>query len=488
MNVPVINMLSSPVVEILSNTLVVNRQNGIAVYRQLAEQITTLVRGEVLKAGTALPGTRQLATALQLHRKTVVAVYEELVLQGIVTMVPNKGTFVNHDIVFSSLKMPDEVKNTFPKKSKFQIPHNLILEIETTKAASSLILNDGSPDWRLFQGDKLGVGFNNVFGKNYVNTSSFLQHVLTQYIKDASNISLFENQVLATSNKAMNIALVTQSLLKKEDVVVVCEPGNYMVNMSIQQSGAILKTVSLESDGPDLAILEDLCKRQTVKMLFVETQNQYPTTTLMSYAKRLELLRLASEYGFFILEDETNSLVNFQKNKLPSLAALDTEGVVIYSNSFEQVLRPDWNIGYIVAPKNILDEIRKYRMYLGIDTIGLAQHIVASALQSGGLQRLLKKSAKNYLERRNTFCELLYRNWSQYAHFEVPKMGLGLWLQFEWGFNLSSFAKKYAGMDIIVPNSLLYQSRKWTAMRIGFGSWNEEEMEMVIEKGMRCFG
>ncbi len=486
-NVPVVNMSGSPVIDVLSNTLVVNRQDTKAVYMQLAEQITTLLRGEILKAGTALPGTRQLSVALQLHRKTIVATYEELALQGIVIMIPNKGTFINHDIVFSSLQSSIDEKNGFPQKAKFQIPHNRILEIESRKQISDYVLDDGNPDGRLFEGEKLGIGFSGVFGKNYTNTSSFLQHILSRYISETNHISVPENQILITSNKAMNIALITLALLKKDDVVIVADPGNYIINMAIQQTGAVLKTIPMESDGFDVGALEEICKKQTIRMVFVEPQNHYPTTTILSYAKRLELLRLASQYGFFILEEETDSLINFQKNKLPSLAALDSEGVVVYSHSFEQVMRPDWNIGYIVAPKNVLDEIRKYLVYIGAGHIGLAQHIVASALQSGGLQRIIKKNTKSYLERRNQLCQLLHRDWSQYTHFEVPKAGLGLWLNFEWGFNLSSFAKKYGNEGIIIPNSLLYQSRKWIAMRLGFGKWNEEEMAVFVEKGKAYF-
>ena len=481
-------MSSSPVVEILRNLLVVNKRGSKAVYLQLAEQITTLVQGEILQAGNPLPGTRQLAEVLRLHRKTIVAAYEELVLQGIVTMVPNRGTFVNRDIATRSVKDKKAAETPFfPVHTTLPVPHNRILEIESPTSKGNWMLEDGNPDPRLFQPEKIGVGFSTFLRKNYSGSSTFLQHVLCQYLGDVHHVSVQEDQLLFTQNSTMGIALVTQALLRKGDIVVVGDPGNYKVNMAVQQAGALLKTIPVDGDGMDIGMLEELCKKQTIKMLYISPQNHYPTTTILSYARRLELLRLACHYGFFILEEETENVFDYQRRRLPSLASLDTEGVVVYVNSFEKVLRPDWNIGYVVAARNVLQEIRKYIAYWGMCHVSFAQGIFGSALQSGSLQRLIRRNTKVYQDRRNFFCQLLRVYWSGYVHFEVPKSGLGLWLHFDWDFNLASFAKRCAKADIAIPGHLLYQSRKWTAMRLGFGQWNEEEAETFILAGRRCF-
>ncbi|MFT4204933.1 MAG: PLP-dependent aminotransferase family protein [Chitinophagaceae bacterium] len=481
-------MSGSPVLEILSNMLVVNRKDDKAVYVQLAEQISTAVKGEIVPPGCALPGTRQLAETLHLHRKTIVAVYDELALQGIVTSIPNKGTFVNRDIVFDMLGSDGNSEGkSFPKKSKLSVPHNRILETTAAKPCGDFVWDDGMPDLRLFQAERLGIAFAQVFGKKYSHSYSFLQYVLTQYFSELHNTSVEENQIHVVPNRKAAIALTTLALLQKSDIVVVAEPGNYIVNMAVQQAGATLKTIPVERDGIDLTLLEELCKKQPIKMLYANPQNHYPTTTTMSYAKRLSLLRLANQYHFFIMEDETYSLYDFQKRKLPSLASLDTDGTVVYVHSFEQVMRPDWNIAFVVAPQNVLQEIRKYSAYMGEDETSIAQGIVASALQSGGLQRLVRKNTKIYQERRNRFCQLLRTSWGEYTHFEVPQAGLGLWLQFAWDFNLSAFAKKCVVNGITIPSHLLYQSRRWTAMRIGYGRWEEEEMEALIGKGKACF-
>ncbi|WP_447641202.1 MULTISPECIES: aminotransferase-like domain-containing protein [Chitinophagaceae] len=480
-------MSGSPVSILLSHLLIVKRGDAKAVYLQLAEQITHAVRGKILQPGTALPGTRQLAEALHLHRKTIVAAYEELALQGIVTLVPNKGTYINRDIIFNALPMKEEEAScVVPNITRLPLPNNRVLETERVQA-NDWMLDGGIPDVRLFSHEKLGVGLSGLLAKNYTRSSYFVPYILGMYIGETNNIAVPEKQVLVTANTSMSLALITQGLLRKGDVVVVGAPGNYKANMPIQQANAVLKTIAVESDGLDVLALEDLCKKHPVKMLYVNADHHFPTTTVLSYAKRLELLRLAHQYRFFILEDETYSLYDFRKKQLPSLLSLDTEGVVVYVHSFEQVLRADWSIGYIVAPQNVLAELQKYMVYLGLDYSSIAQGLVASALQSGGLQRLLKKNTRIYQVRRNSFCESVHRYWGEYVQLDIPKNGLGVWLHFDWSTNLAAFAKKLAIEGVVVPNYLLFQSRKWTAMRLGFGRWNEDEMDTIVERGKRCF-
>lgn len=480
LHVPVIKMLSSPVEDVLKGILFVDKQSAKAVYLQLAERIAAAIHGQLILSGSALPGTRQLAVLLKLHRKTIVAAYEELSVQGFVTLIPNKGTFVNQDIPSNTMQNMVESGGTIlPKNTILTIPNNRVLELEKNNPIGDWILDDGKPDFRLLTAEKLGVGFSSLLQKPYSDVSSFLKHKLVQYLEIEQHIIVADDQLMTTQNRAMSIVLIAQALLQLDDIVVVGAPGNYTINMTMQQVGAKLHSIPMEEDGLDLNALEDFCKKQTIKMVYISPQHHYPTTTILSHIKRMELLRLAAQYQFWILEDETDGLYDFQKRKLSSLAALDTEGIVVQVHSFEQMIRPDWNVSFIVASKTILKEIQKYKSYLGLLNGGLHENIMASMLQSGVLQRLMKRTTKIYQQRRNLFCELINQHWRTHVHYEVPKNGLGLWLEFEWNYNLSAFAKKCRSNGLEVPHHLLYQSRKWTAMRFGFGQWGEPEMEAI---------
>jgi GntR family transcriptional regulator len=64
------------------------------VYRQIADEMQRAVTVGVLKAGDALPPTRQLAGELKLNPNTVQHAYRTLVQEGVIEMRRGLGAFV----------------------------------------------------------------------------------------------------------------------------------------------------------------------------------------------------------------------------------------------------------------------------------------------------------------------------------------------------------------------------------------------------------
>ena len=75
-------------------TIEFDRNADQALYLQLSNQIIQLIKDQTLAPKTKLPSSRVLAQQLDIHRKTVVACYEELILQGWIESRPKKGTYV----------------------------------------------------------------------------------------------------------------------------------------------------------------------------------------------------------------------------------------------------------------------------------------------------------------------------------------------------------------------------------------------------------
>jgi GntR family transcriptional regulator len=63
-------------------------------YRQIADEVQRAVTVGVLKAGEALPATRQLAAELKLNPNTVQHAYRTLLQEGVIEMRRGLGAFV----------------------------------------------------------------------------------------------------------------------------------------------------------------------------------------------------------------------------------------------------------------------------------------------------------------------------------------------------------------------------------------------------------
>lgn len=76
----------------------INRKSSQPIYIQLTNQFIELIKKRTLTPNSKLPGSRSLAELLGVHRKTIIACYEDLNLQGWIESIPKKGTFVNGNI------------------------------------------------------------------------------------------------------------------------------------------------------------------------------------------------------------------------------------------------------------------------------------------------------------------------------------------------------------------------------------------------------
>src|SRR5262245_58968240 len=78
--------------------LPIDRAGPFALSVQIARGIAGHVRGRRLRAGERLPGTRELARTLGVHRNTVIAAYQELALEGWIVTHSARGTFVSSEL------------------------------------------------------------------------------------------------------------------------------------------------------------------------------------------------------------------------------------------------------------------------------------------------------------------------------------------------------------------------------------------------------
>src|SRR5690606_35804751 len=132
--------------------------------------INAIQRG-VLLPGIKLPGSRSLSEELDVHRKTIIAAYDELDAQGWIDIQPNKGTFIGTK---SSIKDVDPLKynkeflSSYPSITGYRFKISMLLDLPVIKTNCQLEFTDGLPDVRLAPLDHLS----RVYGTNLKRKSN----------------------------------------------------------------------------------------------------------------------------------------------------------------------------------------------------------------------------------------------------------------------------------------------------------------------------
>ncbi len=483
--------MNSPVEFPYESFILINRSSEISIYMQISNQLINAIQRGFLPFGIKLPGTRALSIILQVHRNTIVAAYEELFAQGWVESLPNKGTFIIGKNQKKPFQIKDFEKNNlehYPKSTGFSFKTSNILDNPFEYSDCEYIFNDGVPDIRLTQIDHHSRIYSSILkrkahkiGQYNQDGSEFFKKNLSEFLNLSRGLPISKNNLLITRSTEMSIYIVSEILLSAGDVVLVGELSYFSVNMIFQKAGVKIQPISIDEEGINVEEVREACKKQKIRMLYLTPHHHYPTTVTLSAKRRLELLNLANEFGFIILEDDYDYDFHYDKSPILPLASADTNGMVIYIGSFGKSLVPGFRTGFIVAPENLMTEMRKYLGIIDRQGDVLMEHVLGEMIAEGEINRYLKKSLKIYQERRDYFVSLLEQNLGEYIDFQKPSGGLAVWMKWKIPVNLMQLSRNCAQNNLFIPKTLLYQNKNLTAMRLGFGNLNLTEMDKSIE-------
>ncbi|MBF4491223.1 PLP-dependent aminotransferase family protein [Flavobacterium sp. JLP] len=481
--------MNSPVQIPFKSFIQLKPEDSTSLYLQIVFEFIKAIQIGLLPEGTKLPGTRVLCKLLSVNRNTLIKAFHDLELQGWIEILPNKGTFILSEKKQKNKTETAVSQNLSNHNAGFTFKQSAILENPSELSALPFQFNDGLPDLRLVQTDVLARLY--VSKLKSQKTPKTWEEIQTQshlnFKKQFSNflnvtrgIRISTSNLLTTSSHEISLYLVTKLLITPGDKVVVASPGYYISNMTLSDSGAQIISIPVDKDGIITENLKQICEEHEIRILYLTSNYHYPTNTALSAKRRMEILELANQYGFVILEDDYDFDFHYDNNPILPLASLDSNERVVYIGSFGRSLPSGFGYGFIAATSAFISELEKHQNILEPGKDVIKEQVLADWIQEGEVHRLSKKNKKIYKERRDYFVSLLNQNLKDKIKFQVPLRGLAIWVEWLDPFNLINLQKKCAVNGLFLPKTILYQTKNITATRLGFGHLNPTEMENAV--------
>ncbi len=431
-----------------------DKKSKTPIFIQIANSLTEHIRKGTIPPGAKLPGSRSLAGSLGVHRKTVVAAYEELLAQGWLESKGARGTFVSGKLpvvkpVFFGKNAAASQRNRM--KAGFEFYKKESLNMPVIKGSNELAFNDGFPDVRIAPLEALSRAYRSVLRKGYKKNLLFysgffgemsLRQAMVKYLRETRGLPIQLDDVMITRGSTMAIYLATQAVIAPNDVMVVGEISYNSANLIFRQAGAKLVTAPVDEYGLEVEAIEAICKKQSIRMVYVTPHHHYPTTVTMPAERRLRLLQLAKTYNFCVLEDDYDYDFHYDCNPILPLAGADSGGHVVYVGSLCKAVSPALRVGFAVAPSEVIKGMGQMRRIVDRQGDNMLEAAVAILFRDGDLKRHLKKAQKTYHHRRDVFCEMLKTELGHAVEFDKPTGGMAVWAKFDKFISLPSVAKR----------------------------------------------
>lgn len=450
---------------------------------QLATRFAERIHTGLLAPGTRLPSVRLCAQQQGVSPSTVVAAYDQLLAQGLVEARRNSGFFVRNRALAPVGKALAAINSVVSKEltplteGGFQAQHVPVNATALIRGMFHSISDKAQPGMGVFPPDWLETTFMAAAVRRVTNTRAL--HALSlQYGEPAGdsglrrslsqklagmNIHASPQQIITTVGATHALDIVSRTLLRAGDYVMVEEPGWSIEFARLDALGMRILPVPRGADGPDLAVMARYCQLHAPKLFVSVSVLHNPTGQCLTPGSAHRVLQLETEHNFHLVEDDTYS--HLAPEHATRLCALDGLQRTIYVSGFSKILAPGWRVGFLAAPPALYERLLDTKLLATLTTPALLEKALAWCIDQGQLRR--------HAERIRTRLDLARARSVKLAQaagcsFAAPPAGLFGWV--DTGVDTDALAQRMLDVGyLLAPGALFHASRlPSTLMRINF--------------------
>jgi len=372
-----------------------DRSSDITLTDQIVRAIDVAIDQHVLRPGDRLPSVRTLAREQGLSPYTVAEAYQRLTASGRIISRPGSGYRVTQMAPPANI---GKISWTTPALSAAWLLSDVFADHSVPiKAGCGWIpsewLDESDMQHALralsrIPGPRLG-GYGHPYGMGALREQ--VAAILRRYAIPADT-----SNVLMTQGATQALDLVVRTLLRPGDTVLVDDPCYCNLLQILQLAGLRVIGVERTAEGHNLGQLKQLLARENPKAFFVNTVLQNPTGTSLSLDSAKDLLELAHQHGMWLIEDDIYR--ELAPASAPCLAEMDGLNRVIYISGFSKTITPTLRVGYVAAHAEILTDLARTKMAVGLTSSEVTERVVANILIDGHYEKhveLLTKKLKS---------------------------------------------------------------------------------------------
>jgi GntR family transcriptional regulator, regulator for abcA and norABC len=414
-----------------------DEQREHPLFRQIAAYLEAdIVQGE-LQSGDLLPAERSLAKQLGVNRSTVRAAYDELRADGLIQSVQGRGSVVVDDAWDVSLRrrpnwpsyiasgsfLPTrplmqtiQTAKTLPgildmsriELSQDLLPKNLYTLVETPNLQDVL----GYPDPAGWQG---------------------LRETIVAHCRQHYGVEAEADEVLVTAGGQQAFHLITQCLLSSGDAVALENPSyGYSLPLFLS-AGLRLVPLPMDDGGIIPKAIPALYHRHKLRMLFVNPTYQNPTGTVLSLARRQELVEICETLKLPIVEDDPFMPLHHTETPTPVLPSLTTlssvSGLVLHIGSISKTAAPGLRIGWMIGPRRVIARLADAKYQMDYGTSLVSQRMTERYLREGHWKMGVARIRQVLTKRMQILQTALRQTFGDSLSWRVPTGAGHLWLR-----------------------------------------------------------
>lgn len=299
-----------------------------------------------------------------------------------------------------------------------------------------------------------------------------------------------EDEVFITTGAQQGMSLLGQLLVSPGATVVTEELTYDGIRGALRPlQPRVLTVPSRPGTGMDVDALEALLAAgERPALVYTVPEGHNPLGTTIPDEARRRLAELARRYGVPVLEDDAYGLLTYHDGAAPAMRSHEAEWV-IYLGSFSKIMAPGVRVGWIVAPRPVVQRLSIVKHGSDLDVCTFAQHALIEFLDDTSVDEHLARLRAAYTARRDAMAAALEVHFPAEARWSLPVSGMFFWVEMPAGVDAGELLRRSveeANVGFIPGRAFCAAGgvHGTSAMRLNFTSLPPER----IHEGIRRLG
>jgi DNA-binding transcriptional MocR family regulator len=465
-------------------------ESEIPLYRQVADEIQSLVAAGTLRTGERVPSVRRLSRQQGVSVSTVLQAYQRLEDAGVIEARPQSGYYVKRPVAAVA-----EPAVSRPPRRAQAVEVNELADTVLSYADDPGVVAFGSgcPSPELFPLERLRRAMASIALRDRGTLGRYGLPPGTEQLRRAVARRALEwgcrmdwRNVVTTTGCMEAINLCLRAVTRPGDLVALESPTYYGFLQILQTLGLrALEIPTHPRTGISLEALELALAEHPVKAVLVMPNVSNPIGASMSEAAKKRLVELLAEKDVPLIEDHIYADLAFGGSVPRAAKAYDKSGNVMLCGSFSKTLSPAFKCGWVDGGR-WRDRLRTLKFVASGGSNELVERTIAEVLETGGYERSLRQLRRRFEGHVGAARGAIAESFPPGTRVTSPSGAFILWVELPKGSDAIALFERLLPRGItIAPGPMFSASGRYrNCLRLSLGQpWSARHDKALREIG-----
>jgi 2-aminoadipate transaminase len=372
------------------------------------------------------------------------------------------------------------------------VPRSFIREILKVAIDPSVIsFAGGLPNRELFPADEIREATDKVFSTHgrdifqYSNSEGYLKlrEYITERYRLKQGLDIPVENILITSGSQQGLDLLGKILINDGDSMIIEEPGYLGAIQAFSIYQPKFLPIPVSENGMDPGKLREAMSSEKPKLMYTVPNFQNPSGISYSQENRHEVAEILRGSTTLLIEDDPYGDLRFEGEVKKSFMELLPQNTVLLG-SFSKTIVPGFRLGWIAAPKRIMDKLIIAKQAADLHTSQFTQAIIYQYLKDNNVDSHISRIREAYGNQCRAMLASIRKHFPAQVAYTKPQGGMFVWAELpEGAVALELFDLAVKDKVIFVPGDPFYVNKTRTrTMRLNFSCVDEKTIEIGISR------